>query len=112
MPSVRILDNVQLEANTYVIKIKEVEAGTGKIWPDQFMVMDPMGGQVGVPGMHTIEPTFGLPATWIDAALQEEAPLQGLHRGRRRHRALDASDRDAQGQHVASCCPTARCRSC
>src|SRR5215468_6106035 len=41
MPSVRILDNVQLEANTYVIKIKEVDAGTGKIWPGQYMVMDP-----------------------------------------------------------------------
>src|SRR5229473_2145288 len=46
MPSVRILDNVQLEANTYIIKIKEVDAGTGKIWPNQFMVMDPAGNQV------------------------------------------------------------------
>ena len=33
MPAVRILDNVQLDANAYVIKIKEVEAGTGKVWP-------------------------------------------------------------------------------
>lgn len=40
MPAVRILDNVQLEANTYVIKIKEVDAGTGRIWANQFMVMD------------------------------------------------------------------------
>jgi flagellar biosynthesis protein FlhA len=77
MPAVRILDNVQLEANTYVIKIKEVDAGTGKIWPNQFMVMDPAGNQVQVPGIHTIEPTFGLPATWVDAALKEEASLKG-----------------------------------
>jgi flagellar biosynthesis protein FlhA len=77
MPAVRILDNVQLEANTYVIKIKEVDAGTGKIWPNQFMVMDPAGGQVGVPGIHTTEPTFGLPATWVDAGLKEEASLKG-----------------------------------
>jgi flagellar biosynthesis protein FlhA len=77
MPSVRILDNVQLEANTYVIKIKEVDAGTGKIWPNQFMVMDPVGNQVGVPGIHTTEPTFGLPATWVDASLKEEASLKG-----------------------------------
>jgi flagellar biosynthesis protein FlhA len=77
MPSVRILDNVQLEANTYVIKIKEVDAGTGKIWPNQFMVMDPAGNQVGVPGIHTTEPTFGLPATWVDASLKEEASLKG-----------------------------------
>jgi flagellar biosynthesis protein FlhA len=77
MPAVRILDNVQLEANSYVIKIKEVDAGTGKIWPNQFMVMDPSGNQVAVPGIHTIEPTFGLPATWVDAALKEEASLKG-----------------------------------
>jgi flagellar biosynthesis protein FlhA len=77
MPSVRILDNVQLEANTYVIKIKEVDAGTGKIWPNQFMVMDPGGNTVSVPGIHTIEPTFGLPATWVEASLKEEASLKG-----------------------------------
>jgi flagellar biosynthesis protein FlhA len=77
MPAVRILDNVQLEANTYVIKIKEVDAGTGRIWPSQYMVMDPAGGQVDVPGIHTTEPTFGLPATWTDAALKEEASLKG-----------------------------------
>jgi len=77
MPAVRILDNVQLEANSYVIKIKEVDAGTGRIWPNQFMVMDPGGHQVNVPGLHTTEPTFGLPATWVDAALKEEASLKG-----------------------------------
>ena len=77
MPAVRILDNVQLEANTYVIKIKEVDAGTGRIWPGQYMVMDPAGAQVTLPGIHTSEPTFGLPATWIDAALKEEAAIKG-----------------------------------
>jgi flagellar biosynthesis protein FlhA len=78
MPAVRILDNVQLEANSYVIKIKEVEAGTGRIWPGQYMVMDPSGGQVNFPGIHTTEPTFGLPATWVDSSLKEEASLKSL----------------------------------
>jgi len=77
MPAVRILDNVQLDANAYVIKIKEVEAGAGKIWPGQYMVMDPAGGQVNIPGTHTTEPTFGLPATWIDGAMKEEASIKG-----------------------------------
>ncbi len=77
MPAVRILDNVQLEANTYVIKIKEVDAGNGRVWPSNYMVMDPAGGQVALPGTHTIEPTFGLPATWVDASLKEEASLKG-----------------------------------
>jgi len=77
MPAVRILDNVQLDANTYVIKIKEVDAGTGRIWPGQHMVMDRAGAQVTMPGIHTTEPTFGLPATWVDAALKEDASIRG-----------------------------------
>jgi flagellar biosynthesis protein FlhA len=41
------------------------------------MVMDPAGGQVQLPGLHTPEPTFGLPATWVDATLKEEAASKG-----------------------------------
>jgi flagellar biosynthesis protein FlhA len=77
MPAVRILDNVQLEANSYVIKVKEVETGTGKVHPGSHMVMDPAGRQVELPGIHTVEPTFGLPATWVDEGLREEASLRG-----------------------------------
>jgi flagellar biosynthesis protein FlhA len=77
MPAVRLLDNVQLDANTYVIKIKEVEAGSGKVWTGQYMVMDPAGGQVKLPGTHTTEPTFGLPATWIDGSHKEDASMKG-----------------------------------
>ena len=77
MPSVCILDNVQLDANSYVIKIKEVDSGNGKVWYGQFMVMDPTGKQVTLPGVHTTEPTFGLPATWIEASLKEEASVKG-----------------------------------
>jgi len=77
MPAVRILDNVQLEANAYTIKIKEVEAGTGRVWPGQYMVMDPTGAQVNLSGLHTTEPTFGLPATWVDVAQKEEAAIKG-----------------------------------
>jgi flagellar biosynthesis protein FlhA len=78
MPAVRILDNMQLDANSYIIKIKEVDAGSGKVWHGQYMVMDPSGNQVTLPGTHTTEPTFGLPATWIDASLKEEAAVKGL----------------------------------
>ena len=77
MPSVRILDNVLLDANSYVIRVKEVEAGQGKVFPGLSMAMDPMGGQVQLPGQHTLEPTFGLPATWIDGALMDEAIMRG-----------------------------------
>ncbi|MEH0069861.1 flagellar biosynthesis protein FlhA [Pannonibacter sp. Pt2-lr] len=77
MPPVRILDNIQLGANDYVIKVKEVDAGKGTLYPNRYMVMDPAGGQVKLPGTHTIEPTFGLPATWVEAAYREDASLRG-----------------------------------
>ena len=77
MPSVRIVDNVALEANVYVIKVKEIDAGQGVIYPNQFMCMDPMGAQVDLPGQHVLEPTFGLPATWVDGSLRDEAQLRG-----------------------------------
>jgi flagellar biosynthesis protein FlhA len=78
MPAVRILDNVQLEANTYVIKIKEVDAGNGRIFPNQYMVMDPAGGQVQrCRASITTEPTFGLPATWIDAGSARRGAAPG-----------------------------------
>jgi flagellar biosynthesis protein FlhA len=77
MPSVRIVDNVALDASTYVVKVKEIDAGTGTIYPNQFLCMDPMGAQVDLPGQHVLEPTFGLPATWIDSSLRDEAQLRG-----------------------------------
>ena len=78
MPSVRIIDNVMLEANTYSIKIKEIDAGVGIVYPNQFLAMDPSGGRVDLPGQHVLEPTFGLPATWIDNSLRDEAQIRGL----------------------------------
>jgi flagellar biosynthesis protein FlhA len=78
MPPVRILDNMQLEPNDYRIRIKEVDAGSGQIFPSQLMVMDPMGREITLPGHHTTEPTFGLAATWIEAGLRDEAELRGL----------------------------------
>ena len=77
MPSVRILDNVMLPGNSYSIRLKEIEAGTGQVYPGQFMAMDPTGAQVKLPGIHMLEPTFGLPATWIEAPLKEDAQLRG-----------------------------------
>ena len=77
MPSVRILDNMQIDANSYLIRVKEVEAGKGEVYTNQLLVMDPRGGQIELPGMHTTEPTFGLPASWIDESLREEASFRG-----------------------------------
>jgi flagellar biosynthesis protein FlhA len=77
MPSVRILDNMRLPSQGYCIRIKEMEAGTGEVRLGQLMAMDPRGGQVELPGEHMREPAFGLPATWIDESLREEATFRG-----------------------------------
>ena len=77
MPSVRILDNMRLPSQGYCIRIKEMEAGSGEVRLGQMMAMDPRGGQVEMPGEHVREPAFGLPATWVDEALREEATFRG-----------------------------------
>jgi flagellar biosynthesis protein FlhA len=77
MPAVRIVDNMQLDAQAYVVKVKEVESGGGRIVPGQFMVMNPSGAQIDLPGLHTVEPTFGLPCTWVDGAYRDEAQFRG-----------------------------------
>ncbi len=73
MPAVRIQDNMQLPANNYILKIKEIECGQGSVRPDMLLVMDPTGAAIGLPGEDTTEPTFGLPAKWIGESHREEA---------------------------------------
>ncbi len=73
MPSVRIQDNIQLDSETYVIKIKELEAGRGIVRANKLMVMDPRGQDIELPGEDTKEPAFSLPAKWVDESYKEEA---------------------------------------
>jgi flagellar biosynthesis protein FlhA len=77
MPSVRILDNMRLPTEGYSIRIREMEAGSGEVKVGAIMAMDPRGQQVDLPGQHVREPAFGLPATWIDETLREEATFRG-----------------------------------
>jgi flagellar biosynthesis protein FlhA len=77
MPAVRILDNMQLGANEYRIRVKEVDSGRGDLYPGSLLVMDPKGLPIDLPGTHTTEPAFGLPATWVAQALREQASFKG-----------------------------------
>jgi flagellar biosynthesis protein FlhA len=77
LPPVRIQDNMQLGADAYSIRIKEIEAGTGVLRPTMLLAMDPKGNMPDVPGEQTREPAFGLPAMWIDQAAKEEALFRG-----------------------------------
>lgn len=77
-PPVRILDNMQLGPDEYVIRLKEQEAGRGAVRPGHFLVMDPGGRQLDLVGELTKEPAFGLDAMWIDDAQRQTATLRGL----------------------------------
>ncbi len=77
LPPVRIQDNMQLAADCYSIRIKEIEAGRGELRPSMVLAMDPRGGMPPFPGESTTEPTFGLPALWIEASRRDEAVAHG-----------------------------------
>lgn len=77
LPSVRIQDNLQLPAGTYVVRIKEIEAGRGEVRPGMLLCMDPTGETISLPGESTVEPTFGLPAMWVDQRYREESHFKG-----------------------------------
>jgi flagellar biosynthesis protein FlhA len=78
LPSVRIIDNMALKPNEYVVHVKETEAARGEIRLDRLLVINPGGDAPGLPGEHTREPVFGLPALWIDRSLRDEAGMRGL----------------------------------
>jgi flagellar biosynthesis protein FlhA len=77
LPPVRIQDNIQLGADHYSIRVKEIEAGSGELRPTMLLAMDPKGGTPAVQGEPTREPAFGLAAMWIDPSLKEEAMFRG-----------------------------------
>ncbi len=77
MPPVRILDNMRLANQGYAIRIKEMESGAGEVRLGMLLAMDPRGLDVSIPGEQVREPAFGLPATWIDEGLREEATFRG-----------------------------------
>ncbi len=77
LPPVRIQDNMQLPADTYVVKVKEIEAGKGELRPTRLLAMDPGGAVPALPGEQTREPAFGLPALWIEPEAKEEAVFRG-----------------------------------
>ncbi len=77
LPPVRIQDNMQLPADVYSIRVKEIEAGRGELRPACLLAMDPKGGLPALPGEQTREPAFGLPALWIAPSAREEAMFRG-----------------------------------
>ncbi|MDE2334587.1 MAG: flagellar biosynthesis protein FlhA [Rhodospirillales bacterium] len=77
LPPVRIQDNMELAADTYVVRIKEIEAGRAVLRPTQLLAMHPGGGSIDLPGETTTEPAFGLAAVWIQPSTRDAALLRG-----------------------------------
>ncbi|MCX7204954.1 MAG: flagellar biosynthesis protein FlhA [Proteobacteria bacterium] len=77
VPSVHIRDNLELKPNQYRIQLKGVDVGTGEAFAAQWLAINP-GNAIGqLPGTPTQDPTFGLPAVWIDANLRDQAQAFG-----------------------------------
>ncbi len=75
---IRIRDNLQLKTNEYVIKIRGTIVARSELMPNMLLCMDPTNGEEEIQGIKTVEPSFGLPAVWINKDQREEAEIKGL----------------------------------
>ncbi|MGB6406088.1 MAG: flagellar biosynthesis protein FlhA [Planococcus donghaensis] len=77
VPVIRIRDNIQLQPNEYIIKIKGNRVASGEIMLDHYLAMSPGIDDESVEGIETVEPAFGMPALWVDEDMKEEAEMAG-----------------------------------
>ncbi len=77
VPPIRVKDNIKLGSNTYSIRVKGVESTRHELYPGHFLVMNPSGQVANLPGIKTVEPTFGLQALWINETWRERAEAMG-----------------------------------
>ncbi len=78
VPIIRLRDNIQLDSNQYLIKIKGNDMAKGNIVFDHYLAMSPGSVEGEIEGIETVEPAFGLPAKWIRSDLREKAELLGF----------------------------------
>ncbi|MGB8002033.1 MAG: flagellar biosynthesis protein FlhA [Anaerobacillus sp.] len=77
VPVIRIRDNIQLEPNEYVIKIKGNRVAGGEVLLNQYLAMSSGLEDETVTGIETVEPAFGLPALWVTEDMKDRAELSG-----------------------------------
>ncbi len=78
IPEIRLTDNVELPAGTYVVNIQGVEVARARLQVGKTLILLGEGGVEAPPGEDVAEPVYGAPARWIDPDLQEKAALSGL----------------------------------
>ncbi len=77
VPIIRLRDNIQLNPNQYIIKIKGIQITEGEILFDHYMAMNPGFVEEEISGIPTFEPSFHLPALWITENQRERAESLG-----------------------------------
>lgn len=77
VPIIRLRDNIQLNPNQYIIKIKGIQVTEGEILFDHYMAMNPGYVEETITGIPTFEPSFHLPAIWITESQRERAESLG-----------------------------------
>ena len=77
VPIIRLRDNIQLNPNQYIIKIKGIQVSEGEILFDHYMAMNPGYVEEEITGIPTFEPSFHLPAVWITESQRERAESFG-----------------------------------
>ena len=77
VPIIRLRDNIQLNPNQYIIKIKGIQVSEGEILFDHYMAMNPGFVEEEIAGIPTFEPSFHLPAIWITEGQRERAESLG-----------------------------------
>lgn len=77
VPIIRLRDNIQLNPNQYIIKIKGIQVSEGEILFDHYMAMNPGYVEEEISGIPTFEPSFHLPAIWITESQRERAESMG-----------------------------------
>jgi flagellar biosynthesis protein FlhA len=77
VPIIRLRDNIQLNPNQYIIKIKGIQVSEGEILFDHYMAMNPGFVEEEITGIPTFEPSFHLPALWITESQRERAESMG-----------------------------------
>jgi flagellar biosynthesis protein FlhA len=77
VPMIRIRDNLQLGPNNYVVRLRGIEIGSGELYANQLLAMDSGLASDVIEGLATVEPAFGLPATWIAESDRARAEIAG-----------------------------------
>lgn len=73
LPAIQVRDTCRRGPEHYEIQIDGVVMGRGVVHADRWLAIHPTGDTRGVPGEVTKDPSYGLPAVWIEAQHREAA---------------------------------------